>query len=326
MAVPTDNFEKMKRKQDIEEEGEDDDALTSQKKIETGEEQLAKLYKKISIPEDYFEKREKWQKLKEDKGIDDGLVYLDETVHKYYSKLWPNTIIYSASTLVKEKHYFPTERIITNILNGNNPYYQDCRAAEDPRKAILKKWNNAAFKGRKVHFIIESFFLNKLSQETMEDVAANYPNFLSQFEKILPFIMEKYVHLESEFPVVHRKYPVAGTIDGLFADRKTGEIVLIDWKTSNKSAKYILKHPNKSHKEQLNIYVWLLKDFHIPISKMYLYYFLEKEQDCVVVEVKKNPNINDFVMYTLQKAQAKEVQGNKVEIKSMEEMESMPLL
>lgn len=176
----------------------------------------------------------------------------------------------SASTLIKS-HFpeFETEKIAQR--------YADKRGLkkEDVIKAWEENTQRACDFGTMVHTWAERMLLGE-SLEVLDKIPKDEKGeayYLSLKKYYLEHFIKRYKLIEAEMTVFHPDFFVAGTMDILAEEIRTGKICVLDWKTNkaiekfcdfNRFGKGFLRHMddcNFSHYSlQLNLYDLILRE------------------------------------------------------------------
>ena len=153
--------------------------------------------------------------------LSDPQFTLDKETHTYSHKDYPETEFQSVTTVVGD-HFeiFDAPRIAENLVT-NNPRYSGMTVEE-----LMGKWNESSRLGTRIHEEIELFIYD--GRTPTEQKAKIGLNWLEQFK------MKSDFEILSEVMVYSMELKIAGTIDILAHDLKTGNYELIDWKSSKK--------------------------------------------------------------------------------------------
>tara|TARA_Y100000034_G_scaffold136409_1_gene212713 strand:+ start:19373 stop:20113 length:741 start_codon:yes stop_codon:yes gene_type:complete len=203
-------------------------------------------------------------------GKEKKLIF-DEENHKYY---------------VGNEEYISVTTLIHSYFNKFDMQEVSKRYAEKnglDQDEVIEMWKKngerASEFGNKIHFWGEELLKGKEVRIPEEDPIDDYDRKAPKYLKIMKKYIEqrfkeKYELIDVEKRVFSEEYKVAGTIDILAKDKKTGEIVIMDWKT-NKSLKfenrfqrgkgplYKMDDCNYNHyRLQLNIYKEILKNYY----------------------------------------------------------------
>jgi ATP-dependent exoDNAse (exonuclease V) beta subunit len=214
-----------------------------------------------------------------------------------------------------EKHEYKVGRTkyvsVTTIIGEQFPKFDADEVAE--RVALKQKRSPASIKkewadkgaeacrfGTKIHKWAEDI-LNKLelSREGTEKELA----YLKSLEEFIPKFLKKYEIIEAEKMIFSPKYKIAGTIDLLARNKKTGKIHVLDWKTNKAierenrwqkgKGKDELSHLDScnfnKYSLQLNLYQRLLKEEYFEDAEFERYIL---HIDAEKVHVIKSPSMN----------------------------------
>ena len=169
---------------------------------------------------------------------------------------------------------------VTKLIHSQFPEFDTDKIAGKYAKKhgrtkddVLMEWDaknkEACEYGTNVHLYCENLLLDKpLPEPISEKAAACFP----VVEKFIGKLRERYELIDSEKIVFCPEFRISGTVDLLMRHKKTGNIVMMDWKT-NKAIKKTndwgergrnflrhLPHCNFTHYcLQLNIYKYILE-------------------------------------------------------------------
>lgn len=138
---------------------------------------------------------------------------------------------YTSVTTFVKSHFaeFDSESIAIKYANKHGLNKED----------VLKKWADdgqiASDFGTKIHLWAESL-LNK--EEIVEEGTEKELKYLASLKDwINNIFFERFDLIECEKMIFSPKYKLAGTIDVLARNKKTGDIYILDWKTNKKLVK-----------------------------------------------------------------------------------------
>jgi len=155
----------------------------------------------------------------------------------------------------------------------------------------------AGFKGTKVHSYLENLIANKVlsfeeqagvMMEDCGDVRDAYDKIVPMIHKFYDTIKGKLIPIRSEIVIGDLELLIAGMIDQLFFNVKSGKLELWDWKTNKKintSSPYkLLKPLNKLSDSKLDVYSLQLslykyiihKNTDLELGDSYICWFNEK--------------------------------------------------
>lgn len=110
-----------------------------------------------------------------------------------------------------------------------------------PVSEILAEWeqkrNDGAARGTIVHKIAETIL--KFPKEIQKVIATgglkeeDLP-FLKCLERTIPTLLERYEFIDNEMIVFNPEHMICGTIDLLMRCKRTGAVIIFDWKTNKK--------------------------------------------------------------------------------------------
>lgn len=129
-------------------------------------------------------------------------------------------------------------------------------------------------------------------KEPLETILKQADNFYEDYK-------EKFEHLADEFVIGSAKYDIASAIDHLFINKKTGGVILVDYKTNSnirKNEKYakMMKPPLTHLKDttlnhyyiQLSIYRYFIEEIaKIKIEDMFIVYMSENIDGYEIIKV-----------------------------------------
>ena len=153
--------------------------------------------------------------------LSDPQFTLDKETHTYSHKDYPDAEFQSVTSVVDD-HFeiFDAPRIAENLVT-NNPRYSGMTVEE-----LMGKWNETSRLGTRIHEEIEIFiYEGKTPSEPKAKIGLNW---LEQFK------MKSDFEIFSEVMVYSMELKIAGTIDILAHDLKTGSYEVIDWKSTKK--------------------------------------------------------------------------------------------
>ena len=158
----------------------------------------------------------------------DKIIDFTEEGHKYFvNGVDSKELGYKSVTTVIGSYFdhFDGDLAVRMIQRSrkhqNDPEYRYYKMSPSE---IKNCWKRVTMMGSRMHASIE-YFLNELP---IEDDSVEFKMFL-QFMKTLPPEIKPF---RTELLVVDEEYRIAGSIDALFRNEKTGCYSLIDWKRS----------------------------------------------------------------------------------------------
>ena len=158
----------------------------------------------------------------------------------------------------------------------------------------------AGLKGTKVHSYVENLIANKVlpyfdqagrglgGVPEEADVEIAYDKIVPMVNKFIDDIRGKLIHIRSEIVIGDSELLIAGMIDQLFYNVKSGKLELWDWKTNKKintSSNYKLLKPLTKlsnakldlYSLQLSLYKYIIhKNTNLELGDSYLCWFNEK--------------------------------------------------
>jgi hypothetical protein len=214
-------------------------------------------------------------------------IYLDKQSHVYHVIIHGKNFIYKSVSSVLKKHFdtFNEEKALARVTSKeywiNHEYYGKTR---NEIKDVWRNNNKRSMKnGTKLHAYIEDYYnYTKIPDISKDNIELYRPwqQFL-KFKIDNPFL-EKY---KVEWMIYDSKIDIAGTVDVVFLNKKTGKYELHDWKLSKSIPKQSfdgkkLLLPELNHIDcssfnqyafQLNFYKYILENnYNIKIDKMVL--------------------------------------------------------
>ena len=154
-------------------------------------------------------------------NIFDNNIVLQSEAHEYKLKNQPDFKFTSVTTFVDYFFEgFDPKKVAKKLIN-NYPKY-----AERTVESLIADWNAAADHGTRVHHEIERWIKDGI--EPIDVKAINGKDWLNDYR------LKSDIDVFSETIVYSKDISIAGTIDVLARDNKTGYYEIIDWKTSKK--------------------------------------------------------------------------------------------
>ena len=126
---------------------------------------------------------------------------------------------------------------VTTILNQIFPFDTEGISKKVAEKAkmqqseVLAQWTSRATLGTNVHAFIEQKILKQALPPRVE-LEGSESLFYPAADKASSLVLESYEPLAVELMIASPRYKLAGTIDFLGKNRKTGAILIGDWKTT----------------------------------------------------------------------------------------------
>ena len=205
---------------------------------------------------------------------DDQLTFVEDT-HTYTV----NGETYGSVTAWTKQHFqpFDADEVIRKMMASSRwPQSKYHGMEPDVIKASWKDLGDQeSAKGTKLHADIEDFYNgHEIRNESVE--WGYFQQFLKDHKHLTPY--------RSEWRVWDENLKIAGTIDMVFLDPKTGQVCIYDWKrskeikTSNRYQR--AQTPELSHMDdcnyshytlQLNLYKFILeRNYGLHVQEMYL--------------------------------------------------------
>jgi len=230
------------------------------------------------------------------KHIRDDNIYMVEETHKYYyiDNMSPEHIQISISGTGFLHLFFEpfdgdacAEQLSKNS-KPNSRYYG--KSKDD----ILKMWSEGTMSGTIMHKNIEDFWNGLIgSDETMDKT--RFGNFRQIYGWLVKLGLEPF---RTEHIIYDIEYDIAGSVDFIAINKKTGKLWIIDWKRctelrrnsfGGKTGKYVcnsISDCNANHYQiQVNLYRYI-------IEKNYGY----QVEQCVIVNLHPDRITPDILM------------------------------
>ena len=172
--------------------------------------------------------------------INNNDIKLEIKNHEYKLINQPSFNFTSVTTFVGSFFEPFDELKVANQLVNNVPKY----FAETP-ESIMKQWQIAREYGTEVHLEIENWLKGGSDPKDSKSIAAA--------KWIGAYVSKPNIDTFSEVIVYSKEIAIAGTIDVLMMDKKSGDYVLIDWKTSKKIKTVSYKYKTGNHDATKNI-------------------------------------------------------------------------
>ena len=203
-------------------------------------------------------------------------------------------------------------RLIEEYANEFDKELVASRVAKKEHKTIeqvLDEWEYknkfACAKGTTCHEYAQSLWSGKHWDYDNFDFSAEYADAVfkikQQAEQFYNDFKDDWEHLADEFIIGSEEYDIASAVDHLFIDKKTGELILVDYKTNsyitgyNKSAydkpmKAPLQKLNDDalthYKLQLSIYKYLIEKYtNLKLSFMCIIYMSENNDHYMTIDI-----------------------------------------
>ena len=195
--------------------------------------------------------------------INNNDIRLEIEKHEYKLSKEPDFIFTSVTTIIN-KFFEPFDEVkISTHLANNVPKY----FGETP-ESIMQQWQVAREYGTEVHLEIENWIKEGIEPKDLKSIAAK--------KWIDAYISKPNIDTFSEVIVYSKELAIAGTIDVLMMNKKSGEYVLIDWKTSKRidkksfnGKKGIRKESSKIDDSKYNHYALQLSLYRYILEKYY---------------------------------------------------------
>jgi hypothetical protein len=130
--------------------------------------------------------------------------------------------MFSVSKVLDRFFPFDTERVVAMVARKEN---------KTPEQ-VLHAWSQATVLGSNVHAHIESLLLNE-PRKPITDLQGEEQDYYPAATIAANSISEHYDTIACEAMVCSPKMRIAGTIDFLGRNKKTGAIAVMDWKTTS---------------------------------------------------------------------------------------------
>lgn len=224
----------------------------------------------------------------------DKHIHFEEISHTYTIDLTPPHKPYtSVTTWIHDLFpHFNADKIIDRMMNSKrwptSPYYGQTK--EEIKKSWDKNRDEAASSGTKMHYQIECFY--NLDSNEQRDLIETCDSFASidGEEPVVPLEFSYFIEYEkqrlgkvifpeydlipyrTEWTIFDESLFIAGSVDMIYECRKTGHLVIVDWKRSKEIKKTngwesaiveCISHiPNSNYWHyslQLNMYKYILE-------------------------------------------------------------------
>ena len=154
-------------------------------------------------------------------SILDEKIKLDKETHSY-SLVNKMDITFTSVTTYIDYFFekFDAEKVAKKLV-AKYPKYEN-RTVE----SLLAEWDKSAKYGTIVHDEIENWIKNNVEPKELKSL--NGKKWLHAYQT------KSDIKVMSEVIIYSEELQIAGTVDILAKDNKTGEFVIIDWKTSKK--------------------------------------------------------------------------------------------
>lgn len=198
-----------------------------------------------------------------------GLTFKEDS-HTYY---YNNKQLPSVSALV---HNYVEE--VDWIAIAKKIAKRDNKTVEEVMLPWEEKTRLACERGHEIHSYAEQLY--RVKEKRPEDKA------VKRFWNELP---DRYVLIDKEVRMVHKKFMYCGTSDLLLWDTYTGMIIVVDYKTNEDLFKcfrgrrlkepflFLEDCPFNHYQIQLSLYQILIEQIMLEVSERWLVYFKEEE-------------------------------------------------
>ena len=209
-------------------------------------------------------------------SILDEKIKLDKETHSY-SLINKMDITFTSVTTYIDYFFekFDAEKVAKKLV-AKYPKYEN-RTVE----SLLEEWDKSAKYGTIVHDEIENWIKNNVEPKELKSI--NGKKWLHAYQT------KSDIEVMSEVIIYSEELQIAGTVDILAKDNKTGEFVIIDWKTSKKINKVSYKHKTGTHDVSKNIMDCNFSHYSLQLS-LYRYileeYYNLKVRNQVIVHLK----------------------------------------
>ena len=110
---------------------------------------------------------------------------------------------------------------------------------------LLNQWKESAAYGTLVHEELENFILHKTPVKEKKSIQG--------IEWLKKYIIKSDFEIYTEAVIYSKKLQLAGTIDLLLLDKKTGKYNIMDWKTSKRISSKAFKNKKGNHPATKNM-------------------------------------------------------------------------
>ena len=225
-------------------------------------------------------------KVKSVKNPKGKVIYFNENDHKYYDN---KKRYYNSTTKIIHSLFPEFEKDMMAYVTGRKQLMKEHGYADKSevpvglcmqrKKQLLEEWDENRDRscdiGNAVHRHAECFLLG-----IDDDYQREYPDetrtdkLINVIDQFLPSLQKEYELIAAEKIVFSAPIRLAGTIDLLMKNKKTGKMAIFDWKTNKKGIQTQdgygkkgllflshIEHANYWHYAlQLNIYRWILNN------------------------------------------------------------------
>ncbi|WDE95494.1 PD-(D/E)XK nuclease family protein [Lentisphaera profundi] len=194
-------------------------------------------------------------------------IYLLKEEHEYKLKSDPNAQFTSCTTFIKQFFSPFNADEVANKLVNNVPKYFGMTVEQ-----LKDEWNAAADHGTQVHEELEEFIINKSEPKELKSIIGK--NWLTE-----NIDLEKF-ELFPEVIIYCKELKLAGTIDLIAQHKKSGTLLLFDWKTNKRINKRSYQGQKGPHTASSNLDDCNFSHYSAQLS---LYrYLLEKTYQCKI--------------------------------------------
>lgn len=107
------------------------------------------------------------------------------------------------------------------------------------QQEVINMWEKKGETSRDFGNLIHEYVDRKLKNlPTIQPIDERQKSYFKSIDECLDKLFEKYELIESEKIIFSVTYKLSGTVDLVLRNKLTGEIVLLDWKTSEKITTY----------------------------------------------------------------------------------------
>ena len=129
--------------------------------------------------------------------------------------------------------------IVSTYFPFDAPKISEAIARRDGIKPeeVLEKWKMAAQLGTNTHAYIESL-IKKEPFEEPKVLHGNEPVYYKAADQLVKRVLKEYDPIAVELMVCSPKHAIAGTVDFIGRHKKSGKVLVADWKTSASTAAF----------------------------------------------------------------------------------------
>lgn len=211
-------------------------------------------------------------------------IRLRESDHTYILESDPTIVFYNVTKLVQGQFPpFEREKIAGWLVNNSTKY---CDYTEEE---LLQEWEDRKDSGSAVHKELENYILSGKIPILPKAISG-----MNWYDREMAFFGDQ---VFPEVIVFSEELKVAGTVDLLVYNSKTGECHIFDWKTSKKIDRNGRKQAITQacagltdcrfdqYSLQLSVYSYILENYHeIKVANQYMVQLTDTDAYCIESE------------------------------------------